>query len=147
MHANLGPPPKNKHRFITGCTHFSHLLLSLMVGRSVLHVIADDLRPELGAYGLSGRSTPNIDQLAASGVVFDRAYAQQAVCGPSRNSFLSGRRPDRSRSWNFINHFREDHPEWTLSVSGPSRRLPRRLGYTNSMSETRGLELTHQRTR
>ena len=115
MHANLGPPPPNKHRFITGCTHFSHLLLSLMVGRSVLHVIADDLRPELGAYpyGLSGRSTPNIDQLAASGVVFDRAYAQQAVCGPSRNSFLSCRRPDRSRSWNFINHFREDHPEWT----------------------------------
>jgi hypothetical protein len=25
----------------------------------------------------------------------------------------SGRRPDKSRSWNFINHFREDHPEWT----------------------------------
>ena len=26
---------------------------------------------------------------------------------------MSGRRPDASRSWNFINHFREDHPEWT----------------------------------
>ena len=80
---------------------------------SVVHVIVDDLRPELGAYGLPDRHTPTIDALAASGTVFDRAYAQQAVCGPSRNSFLSGRYPDASRSWNFINSFREDHPEWT----------------------------------
>eukprot|EP00966_Prymnesium_polylepis_P194305 4504302-Prymnesium_polylepis.1 len=80
---------------------------------SVLHVISDDLRPDLGAYGAEGAHTPNIDKLASTGVVFDRAFAQQAVCGPSRNSFMSGRRPDRSRSWNFINHFREDHPEWT----------------------------------
>lgn len=84
-----------------------------MATHGVLHVIVDDLRPELGAYGLPDRSTPNIDALAAAGVVFDRAFAQIAVCGPSRNSFMTGRRPDRSQSWNFINHFREDHPEWT----------------------------------
>jgi len=80
---------------------------------NVVHVVFDDLRSELGAYGANGAVTPTLDKLAASGTVFDRAYAQQAVCGPSRNSFLSGRRPDKSRSWNFINHFREDHPEWT----------------------------------
>ena len=72
-------------------------------GLGVLHIIVDDLRPELGAYGLTGRATPNIDSLATTGVTFDRAYAQIAVCGPSRNSFMTGRRPDRSRSWNFIN--------------------------------------------
>jgi len=32
---------------------------------------------------------------------------QQAICGPTRNSFLSGRRPQRTQSWNFIDHFRE----------------------------------------
>ena len=79
---------------------------------SVLHIVVDDLRPELGAYGLR-RHSPNIDRMSSQGVSFDRAYAQQTVCGPSRNSFMSGRRPDASRSWNFINHFREDHPEWT----------------------------------
>jgi iduronate 2-sulfatase len=67
---------------------------------NIVHVIVDDLRPELGAYGLHDRHTPNIDRLAANGTVFDRAYCQQGVCGPSRNSFLSGRRPDRSHSWN-----------------------------------------------
>lgn len=37
--------------------------------------------------------TPNIDKLASSGTVFRKAYCQQAVCGPSRNSFMTGRRP------------------------------------------------------
>ena len=49
---------------------------------NVIHVIIDDLRPELGCYGLPHRHTPVIDKIAASGTVFDRAYAQQAVCGP-----------------------------------------------------------------
>jgi len=81
--------------------------------KNVVHIISDDLRPELGAYGAPFAHTPNIDSIAKGGTVFDRAYANQAVCGPSRNSIYSGRRPDRSRTWNFINHFREDHPEWT----------------------------------
>ncbi|KAK3266230.1 hypothetical protein CYMTET_25131 [Cymbomonas tetramitiformis] len=80
---------------------------------NILHIIVDDLRPEITSYGLPDRHTPNIDSLVKNGIAFDRAYAQIAVCGPSRNSLLSGRRPDTSRSWNFINHFREDHPEWT----------------------------------
>eukprot|EP00937_MAST-01D_sp_MAST-1D-sp2_P005350 g5350.t1 len=86
------------------------------VTHSVVHVIVDDLRPELGAYGLPTASTPNIDALARDGTVFDRAFCQQSVCGPSRNSFLTGRFPDRSRSWNFINSFRDaDSPSanWT----------------------------------
>lgn len=68
---------------------------------------------EISPYGFTHIYTPNLDKLAKDSVTFERAYAQIAVCGPSRNSILSGRRPDASRSWNFINHFREDHPEWT----------------------------------
>ena len=67
---------------------------------NIVHIIIDDLRTELGAYGISSAVTPNIDKLAREGVTFDRAYCQQSVCGPSRNSFMTGRRPDRSRSWN-----------------------------------------------
>ena len=50
--------------------------------------------------------TPNFDRLTSEGVTFTRAYAQQAICGPSRNSFLSGRRPDKIRTWTFETSFR-----------------------------------------
>ena len=80
---------------------------------NIVHIISDDLRPELFSYGRKGIWSPNIDRIANAGVSFDHCYCQQAVCGPSRNSFLTGRRPDASRTWNFINHFRQDHPNWT----------------------------------
>ena len=34
--------------------------------------------------------TPNLDRLAAEGVLFNRAYCQNAICGPSRNSIFTG---------------------------------------------------------
>jgi len=58
-------------------------------------------------YGQTDVHTPSMDRLAQSGVVFRHAYAQQAVCGPSRNSFMTGRRPDTTKTWNFLTNFRE----------------------------------------
>jgi arylsulfatase A-like enzyme len=74
--------------------------------RNVLYIVFDDLRPELSNYG-QPRSTPNIQKLADSGLTFDRAYCQESVCSPSRNSFTTGRRPNSTKVWNFINHFRQ----------------------------------------
>lgn len=51
--------------------------------------------------------TPNTNALAAKSLIFDRAYCQQAVCGPSRASLLSGRRPDSTQMWNFVGSFRD----------------------------------------
>lgn len=64
---------------------------------NVLSLVADDLRPEFsGAYGQAQVRTPNVDKLSSESLVFARAYCQQAVCGPSRNSFMTGRRPHRT---------------------------------------------------
>jgi len=60
---------------------------------NVLFIAIDDMRPEMGFYG--GKAiTPNMDRLAATGVVFDRAYCNQAVCGASRVSLMTGLYPE-----------------------------------------------------
>ena len=48
----------------------------------------------LGCYGNSICKSPNIDRLASTGVLFQRAYVQAVCCNPSRSSFLSGLRPE-----------------------------------------------------
>lgn len=59
--------------------------------RNVLLICVDDLRPELGCYGKSYIHSPNIDELAARAVRFDRHYVQAPTCGASRYTLLTGR--------------------------------------------------------
>ena len=77
---------------------------------NILFIAIDDLRPELGCYGSRETFSPNIDRLAASGVKFDRAYCQLAVCNPSRVSLLTGLRPDTTRVWTLDRRFRDTLP-------------------------------------
>ena len=74
---------------------------------NVLHLVADDMRPQLGCYDQKQMKTPNLDKLAAQGTLFSHAYTNFAYCAPSRNSFMSGRRPDRTRALNFLSTFRQ----------------------------------------
>lgn len=55
-----------------------------------LFIMVDDLRPELNCYGNKEVFSPNIDQLAENGVLFQHAYCQQAICMASRASISSG---------------------------------------------------------
>lgn len=75
---------------------------------NVLFIAVDDLRSNDGNFAAI---TPNIDRLAKKGVVFNRAYCQQAVCGPSRASVLTGRRPDVTKVWDLKTHFRQALPD------------------------------------
>lgn len=89
----------------------SLLLLNVVTTKAkkknnVLFIIADDLRTSLGCYGDPVAKSPNIDQLASQSHVFLNAYAQQAVCAPSRTSFLTSRRPDTTRLYDFKSYWR-----------------------------------------
>jgi len=64
---------------------------------NVLFIMVDDLRPKLGCYGDENIMSPNIDALAGQGTVFNKAYCNYPVCGPSRASLLSGLRPNATR--------------------------------------------------
>jgi arylsulfatase A-like enzyme len=78
---------------------------------NVLFIAVDDLRPEMGCYGNPVVKTPNLDRLAARGIVFNHAYCQQAVCSPSRSSLMTSRRPDATRVWDLNTHFRVALPD------------------------------------
>jgi iduronate 2-sulfatase len=80
--------------------------------RNVLFLLVDDLRTELGCYGVDEIKTPNIDALAAAGVRFDRAYVQYPLCNPSRSSMLNGRYPTVTGVMDNTVWFGEKHPDF-----------------------------------
>ncbi|MBI1355213.1 MAG: sulfatase-like hydrolase/transferase [Acidobacteria bacterium] len=78
---------------------------------NVLFVAVDDLRPDLGCYGHPVVKTPHIDRLASQGLLFRRAYCQQAVCCPSRTSVITGLRPDSTGVHNNAVFYRAVAPD------------------------------------
>ena len=94
---------------------------------NILFIAVDDLKPLLGCYGNTLVKSPNIDRLAKMATVFNRNYCQQAICGPTRASIMTGTRPDVTKIWNLTTQMRDANPN-TLT-------LPQYLitqGYTTS---------------
>ena len=79
--------------------------------KNILFIAVDDLKPLLSNYGHTEMHTPNFDRLAKMGVTFTNAYVQQAVCGPSRASVMTGTRPDRTKVWDLHTDFRKSAPD------------------------------------
>jgi arylsulfatase A len=74
---------------------------------NILLVLADDLGQEcLSAYGGTSYSTPNLDRLAASGMLFRHCFATP-MCGPSRIELLTGRYIRGFREWGELDVDRE----------------------------------------
>jgi len=78
--------------------------------KNILFIAVDDLKPLIKAYGENQMVTPNFDKLINSGVMFKNAEVQQAVCGPSRASVMTGTYPDRTKVWDLQTDFRESSP-------------------------------------
>jgi len=78
---------------------------------NVLFIASDDMRPQLGCYGDPNVKSPNIDRLAARGMLFERAFCQEALCSPSRISLLSGRHPWSTGIYNIGPELRSTMPD------------------------------------
>lgn len=59
----------------------------------ILYITDDIGQSDLGCFGNTAISTPNIDQLAKNGLRFDNAYVTASSCSPSRCSLITGRYP------------------------------------------------------
>ena len=113
--------------------HRIHLLLAILLSSfclpnssfsaqpNVLFLISDDLNNYLGCYGDPRAKTPNIDKLAARGVKFERSYCTFPLCGPSRNSMLTGLYPNSTGILTNSQIFRQTIPS-QLSLSQTFRQ-------------------------
>ncbi len=77
---------------------------------NVLFIAVDDLRPQLKCYGKDFMHSPNIDELAGRGVLFERSYCMVPTCGASRASLMTGIRPARNRFVNYLAWAEKDAP-------------------------------------
>ncbi|MEX2565497.1 MAG: sulfatase [Cyclobacteriaceae bacterium] len=85
--------------YFTGCLS---LIAQDLEKPNVLFIISDDLTATtVSAYENPLCQTPNIDQLAAEGMRYTRAYCQLPICGPSRASFLFGYYPSATETYGY----------------------------------------------
>jgi len=101
---------------------------------NIIFILADDLaQADLGCYGNPFNQTPNIDQLAKSGIRFTQSYAACPVCSPSRAAILTGKHPARLKLTNFLVGQRTDSTSpvrparWTHYLGASEQTLAERL--------------------
>ena len=87
---------------------------------NIILITADDMGMTVGAFGNHDLATPNLDRLAAEGVIFQSAYVTQASCSPSRASMLTGLYPHQNGQMGLIEGYAVK-PEITAT-------LPKLLG-------------------
>ena len=91
---------------------------------NILFILIDDMgQRDLGCYGSTFYETPNLDNLAAEGMLFENGYAACPVCSPSRASLLTGRYPARLGITHFIVPIESrTHPDRGRLVDAPYLR-------------------------
>ncbi|QTN32910.1 sulfatase [Akkermansiaceae bacterium] len=89
----------------------SLMMAGSAMAKNVLFFFVDDLRPELGCYGVESIKSPAIDKLASEGVLFERAYCQQAICAPSRISVMTGQYPNTTGIFDLFTPLRRTIPD------------------------------------
>ncbi|MCK5788664.1 MAG: sulfatase-like hydrolase/transferase, partial [Chlamydiia bacterium] len=104
------------YAFSTSCSSTEHNTTKDKISlekKNILFIAIDDMKPILGAYGDDFAISPNIDNLADEGVVFNNNHCQYAVCGPSRASLMSGQRPDQTKVLDLKTLIRDKKPNVT----------------------------------
>lgn len=101
---------------------------------NIIHIMADDFGyGELGSYGQEFIRTPNLDQLASSGMRFTQHYSGSPVCAPARFAYMTGLHSGTSGIINNkVNHQLSQHS------SGVARSM-KSAGYTTGMIGKWGL--------
>jgi arylsulfatase A-like enzyme len=83
---------------------------------NILWIIAEDIGPELGIHGTPEVRTPNLDNLAAHGMLFTQTFATSPVCSPSRSALNTGMYQTTIGAHNHRSHRPEDPSEYPFPL-------------------------------
>jgi N-sulfoglucosamine sulfohydrolase len=111
---------------LTLCLGLSAAAPALADVPNILLIVSEDNGAHLGCYGDPLAITPNLDAMAAAGVLFSRAYVTQAGCSPSRASLYTGLYPHQHgqvglATWGF-RLYRDDEPNLVHRLNGAGYR-------------------------
>ncbi len=110
--------------FLWGCSPKGQEGEELTGKPNIIYLIADDAGyGDLSCYGQQKFSTPNIDRLAAEGMMFTAHYAGSTVCAPSRSSLMTGLHTGHT----FIRGNKEVQPEGQYPIPAEIKLLPEYL--------------------
>ncbi len=109
---------------------------------NVIIFLVDDMGwRDLGVTGSDLYETPNIDQLAQTGVLFTQAYSACTVCSPTRAAILTGKSPARLHITDFINGFPAENT--TLKIPNWTKTLPHEEVTLAEMLKPHGYQTAH----
>ncbi|MGJ8654722.1 MAG: sulfatase family protein [Opitutaceae bacterium] len=102
---------------------------------NVIFILMDDMGySDVSCYGATKVNTPNIDRMAAEGMMFTDFHTGASICSPSRAAFLTGAYPQRAGLYMGINQKREAH--WFLGLNPDEITIAEQFkqqGYTTAM--------------
>ncbi len=82
---------KTKIFLSTFCILFVSLAYAQHQKPNIIWITTEDMSYHIGAFGCAEVKTPNLDQLAAEGVMFTNCFSTAGVCAPSRAALISGK--------------------------------------------------------
>ncbi|MBL9202502.1 MAG: sulfatase [Opitutaceae bacterium] len=111
---------------------------------NILFILAEDIGPQLGCYGVPLVSTPNLDNLAARGVRYTHAFTTAPVCSASRSAYMTamyqttiGAHQHRTWQWNkqplpagvrMITDYFRDAGYYTANLSAGAGKAAKKAG-------------------
>ncbi|MEE4286309.1 MAG: arylsulfatase [Mariniphaga sp.] len=126
---------------------------------NVIYILADDLGyGDLGCYGQQLIETPNIDKLAAEGMLFTQHYSGAPVCAPSRCMLMTGKHPgnaqirgndewgSRGDVWNYLAQLKDSTLEGQRPLKEGTEtiaKMMKKAGYATGMVGKWGLGAPH----
>uniref|UniRef100_A0A8C9S0G7 N-acetylgalactosamine-6-sulfatase n=1 Tax=Scleropages formosus TaxID=113540 RepID=A0A8C9S0G7_SCLFO len=106
---------------------------------NIVIMLMDDMGwGDLGVFGQPAKETPNLDRMAAEGMLFPNFYAANPLCSPSRAALLTGRLPVRNGFYTTNAHARNAYTPQEIvgGISQDEILLPemlRKVGYVSKI--------------